>query len=58
VVGLWNSNPEVLMAWGFQEISISGTREACAEVLTITVVSILFGAWGAVCRTRSLAVSW
>ena len=33
-----DSNPKVLMAWGFWDASVSDTREAGAETLTTTRV--------------------
>jgi len=41
---LGDSNDEILMAWSFQDIPISGAQEACAEVLTTTGVPDFCGA--------------
>lgn len=53
---LGDLNLEAQVAWASQDIAFSGSLEETAEVLTASGVVDLCGAWGIVCRTRSVAV--
>lgn len=55
---LGDSNPKVLRGWAFRDVTVSGAREASADVLTTTEVQVLCGAWGTECRTQVLALAW
>ncbi|MCK4394501.1 hypothetical protein KAX17_16480 [Candidatus Bipolaricaulota bacterium] len=49
---LGDSNPKVLMVWAFRDVTVSGAREAGADVLTTTGLLDSCGAWGLIVELK------